>query len=438
MPTSSRDPRTLLEHLIRQRDQTYDELVDDFDRTARAMRERATLTTRHLRRLASGERSGTTPVTRRVLQQMFGEPTDQLLRPWADQSLLLQSTPAGQLPTTRTNERELIVMAAQRARQFTLSSDSNVSNESVEQIYSDVARIALAYPLRPVSHLLGDLVEVQDSLYALLERRQRPGQARQLYLLAGVVGGLLAKASHDLADPHAALSQARAAFVCADQADHDGLRAWLRGLQTMVAYWAGRPAESVRYAESGATYAASSKGTVAVWLAASRARAHAALGDAERTLTAIRQAEEAWEVVEPDELDELGGICTFTRPRTLYYAADALAWLPDQLPSAGDYAGRAVSAYADASAPDWAFSDQAGSCADLAIARIAQRELDGATEAMAPVLELEPELRINGIVHSAQRVHRALLAGFATDKQAAGLIDAIETFTRTPGSAVHV
>lgn len=329
-------------------------------------------------------------------------------------------------------------MAAQRARQFTLSSEPSASSGSVEQIYSDVRRIALAYPLQPVSLLLGDLVEVQDNLYTLLERRQRPEQARQLYLLAGVVGGLLAKASHDLADPHAALTQARAAFVCADQADHDGLRAWLRGLQTMVAYWAGRPSESVRYAESGAVYAERGKGTVAVWLAASQARAHAALGDTERTLATIRQAEEAWETVEPDELDELGGICTFTRPRTLYYAADALAWLPDEVSSADGYASRALSAYSDPSASDWAFSDQAGAYADLAIARVGKRELEGAVTAMAPILDLEPGRRINGIVHSAQRVHRSLLrAGFATDKQAAGLIDAIEAFTRTPGSAVH-
>jgi hypothetical protein len=42
------------------------------------------------------------------------------------------------------------------------------------------------------------------------------------------------KASHDLADPHAAMLQARTAVLCADQADHDGLRAWLRGLQSLV------------------------------------------------------------------------------------------------------------------------------------------------------------------------------------------------------------
>lgn len=376
-------------------------------------------------------------MTRRVLQRMFGQPADQLLRPWTDQNALSQSTPVRPLQSAGTSERELIAMAAQRARQFTLSSEANGSPESFEQVYDDVRRLALAYPLQPVPQLLGDLVEVQDSVYALLERRQRPGQARQLYLLAGVVGGLLAKASHDLANPHAALTQARAAFVCADHADHDGLRAWLRGLQTMFAYWAGRPAESVRYAESGIDYAGHSRGTVAVWLAASRARALAALGDAERTWSAIRQAEDAWETVERDELDELGGICTFTRPRTLYYAADALVWLPDQSTETDDYASRAVLAYNDPTAPDWAFSDQAGAYTNLAITRLARGELEGAAEALTPVLDLQPERRINGVMHSVQRVHRSLRAAFTGDERATDLIDAIENFTRTPVSAIR-
>ena len=434
MASRANEPRTVLEYLVWQRDRTYEELTTDFHLVAGEMKERATLSPRHLRRLASGERSGTTPVTRRVLQQMFGQSVDQLLRPWADQHAVTPSTPVGCPPGT--SERELIAMAARRARQFTLSNEPTVPTESVEQVYDDVGRLATAYPQRPLLELLGDLVEVQDSAYELLERRQRPQQAQELYLLAGVIGGLLAKASHDLADSHAALTQARAAFVCADNADHDGLRAWLRGLQTMVAYWAGRPAESVRYAQSGAEFAARSRGTVSVWLPVSEARALAALGDTGGAWAAIRRAEQAWERVEPDQLDELGGICTFTPARTLYYAADALAWLPDQGSATDDYASRAVLAYSDVTAPDWAFSDQAGSYADLAIARLGRGDLGGAAEAITPVLELEPERRINGIIHSVQRVHSALRSAFGVDEQAAGMLEAMETFVRTPASAI--
>jgi hypothetical protein len=223
--------------------------------------------------------------------------------------------------------------------------------------------------------------------------------------------------------------------LCADQADHDGLRAWLRGLQSLVAYWAGRYAEAVRYAEMGAEFASRAGGTTSVWLPVSAARGYAALGNGERAMAAIRAAEEAWERVEPDEVDELGGICTFNRPRTLYYAADAFAWLPAEADSAETYSVQAVDAYSNANDPAWAFGDQAGSHADLAIARVAGRDVEGATEALAPVLALSPEQRINGVIHSVQRVHQALTrSGLAND--ARDLVDNIEDFTHTPLNAL--
>jgi hypothetical protein len=55
--------------------------------------------------------------------------------------------------------------------------------------------------------------------------------------------------------------------------------------------------------------------------------------------------------VQPDELDELGGLATFSRSRQLYYAADALAWLPDEAAAAEDYSTQAVQAYADPAHP---------------------------------------------------------------------------------------
>jgi hypothetical protein len=245
---------------------------------------------------------------------------------------------------------------------------------------------------------------------------------------------MLAKASHDLAEPQAAMAQARTAFLCADSIEHDSLRAWLRGLQSLVAYWAGRTQEAVRYAQSGAEFAERAGSTTAVWLPSSEARAWAALGNAEAAKAAIGRAEAAWEQIRQDDLDELGGICTFSRPRQLYYAADTLAWLPGEAEAGERYSIQAVEAYADPSAPEWAFGDQAGSQTDLAIARIGRGELDGAAEAIAPVLSLPVEQRMNGIIISAQRVHRVLAANDQVSQSpaAGALREEIETFVRTP------
>lgn len=425
-------PRTVLEQILRGDDHTYEEISVRFDLLARKLGESATITARHLRRLASGERTGTTPVTRRVLQAMFGLPIDQLLAPVDDAivtcgDVLLSGN-------TGTMNREMLTMAALRARRFALeAAKSNLTGETMDQLYDDVAELASLYPQMPLPDMLGRLVETQDILFTLLEGRQPPRHTRQLLLLASVVGGLLAKASHDLADPHAALTQSRAAFQCADNADHDGLRAWIRGLQSMIAYWAGRHQEAVGYAQKGQQYGAAS--TASVWLPVSEARAWAALGNTEKTVTALGKAEDAWASVEPDEMDELGGICTFTRPRQLYYAADALAWLPSEAETAEDYSLQAVAAYTDTTVPEWSFGDEAGSRTDLAVARLAQGEIEGAAEAVQPVLTLPVSHRINGILASTRHVHTAIASA---PRSSAGdqLQEQIETFMRTPATSL--
>jgi len=330
-------------------------------------------------------------------------------------------------------------MAANRAKKFALlTGQSDLSDETLEQVADDVRLLCVAYPQTPLAAILGDLVTAQDTLLSLLEHRQRPAHARQLYLLAGITGGLLAKASHDMSEPHAALTQARTAYLCADQADHNGLRAWIRGLESLVTYWDGRPRESVRYAQAGAAAAQASGSTAGVWLAVSEARAWASLGNAPAARDAIDRAERAWDgISEDDELDQMGGIATFTRSRQLYYAADALAWLPTEAEAAEAYSAQAVGAYADDTRADWAFGDAAGSAADLAVARVYRGEVDGAAEALAPVLDLPPERRIRGIISSARHVRDALVrSGRAGDSAAADLEEQIEVFTRTPVKAL--
>ncbi len=93
-----------------------------------------------------------------------------------------------------------------------------------------------------------------------------------------------------------------------------------------------------------------------------------------------------------------------------------------------------MDAYADPTDPDWAFGDAAGSRCDLAIARLQQGEIEGDL-ALAPVLDLPPEQRINGIVHSVNRVHSAL-SPLRDIPLAVALQDGIEAYTRTPVHAL--
>ncbi len=427
------EAQTLLGALVARENLSWEEAAEKVTRASEAHEESrpTSITARHLGRIARRERgadSRPTPALARALQFAFGRPVDELLAPY-DPATLAPTTRGEITPATS----EVLSMAADRARRF--GSMSTASDDVVDMIHEDVRGLVQAYPNRPLPELLPHLVSGQDTVFTLLELPQRPEPGRRLYFLAGVLGGMLAKASHDLADPHAAQTQARTAWLCADQADHNGLRAWISGLQSLIAYWARRPQESIRHAQRGAPYAAVAHSTASVWLAANEGRAWAALGNTSNVQDAIARADAAWSNVAPDDLDELGGIATFSRSRQLYYAADALAWLPGSDSGVRGYAEQAVDAYTDPDDPDWAFGDAAGSRCDLAIARLEQGEIEGADEALAPVLDLPPEQRINGIVHSVNRVHSAL-SPFRDTPLAVALQDGIEAYTRTPAHAL--
>lgn len=340
------------------------------------------------------------------------------------------------VPATTDLERK-VEMAARRAMRFAVTVEgSNVGPETLDQLRDEVSRLAGAYPQQPLPALLGDLTDLQDVAFRVLEGRQRPAETRELYLLAGAITGMLAKASHDLGDPHAAMTQARTAYICADNADHHGLRAWTRGLQSMVAYWAGWPHEAVRYAQLGAEPAGLITGTTAVWLPAQEARAWAVLGDQEAASAAIMRAERARDGVRPDDLDALGGILTFTRPRQLYYAADARVWLAGEEHRAEQAATDAITAYEQATSAEQSFSDLAGSRADQALARVRRGELDGAAQALRPVFDLPSEQRIGGITASAMRVHAALHdPALHTASVARDLQQEIEAYSQVPAAA---
>ncbi|MGH3549096.1 MAG: hypothetical protein ACRDQU_13500 [Pseudonocardiaceae bacterium] len=425
-------PRTRLEQLLRQRHVTLEEFRKRYRRAAGAE-----LSERQAYRWVAGELRGLPyPQAQAALELLFGEPVVRLLGPpYGTGAVLPTRRSAGAAPergSARTDwEGQVIAMSADRARDFlTRIEASNIGAETLDQLIDDVRRLVAAYQQQPLPTLLDDLVDTQDRAFGLLEGRQRPDQTRDLYLIAGVACGLMAKASHDLGAPHDALTQARTGYACADNAGHDGLRAWIRGLQALITYWSGRLADSVRYAQLGAEAAARSRGTASVWLASSEARSLAALNRFEEAHAALGRASEARERLQPDELDNLGGLCTFSRPRQLYYAADALAWGGDAEANHTErLALEALDAYAGAPDQDRAFGDESGARSALAVARVSLEEIEGAGEALAPVLELPPPKRIHGIVTSVEHVRTALCAMEDPGRAATELAGAIEGFT---------
>lgn len=420
-------PRTRLEQLLSQRHMTVDEFRARFERLSGD-----SLSARQAYRWVAGSVKGLPyPRAQGTLERIFGEPTVRLLGPPLGTGVLAASSRSAVICRSSNDwQGQLVALSAERARDFLSSAEAtNVGSETVDQLADDIRRLALAYPRQPLASLLGEIVDTQSHAFGLLEGRQRPEQARELYLLAGVASGLMAKASHDLGAPHDAITQARAAYTCADNAGHDGLRAWARGLQSLISYWAGRLDHAVRYAEQGADAAERTRGTASVWLSAGKARALAALGRVVEAREAIDQAVLARDGVRPDELDGFGGMCTFNLPRQLYYAADAMRWggAPESERTERQ-AAEAIDAYEAASEMDRAFGDEAGARCALAVARIERGELDGAAEAMAPVLALPTARRIHGIVTSVDYVLQVLAGAGRKAQVAVELETALQGF----------
>ncbi|NUU22736.1 MAG: hypothetical protein HOV68_14665, partial [Streptomycetaceae bacterium] len=329
---------TLLRVLVTRRHwQVYETFRHQYERAAESIAQREgdrrlrglSVSKRQFERWYGGElKTRPYPDQCRVLEAMFGRPVDELLapapppggRPGADTT----DSDAWGDPGMGDRERQ-VAMAARRAFRFGATAEgSTVGPETLGQLHDEIGRLADEYPRVPLTALLGDLVDVQDTAFRILEDgRVRPAQAQELYLLAGIASGILAKASHDLGDSRSAMTQARTAYVSADNAEHQSLRAWVRGLQSLITYWAGRPQDAAHYAGLGSVQTQGLHGTATVWLASLAARAHAMLGDADAAREAIRRADAARDTVEPDDLDEYGGILTFPRPRQLYYAAEA-------------------------------------------------------------------------------------------------------------------
>ncbi|WP_234330391.1 hypothetical protein [Streptomyces acidiscabies] len=388
---------------------------------------------------------------RRVLAYMFRRPITELLadvsESFGDVSSGLGLTGVGALnPQLRLEhgadmhwmERHA-AMAARRAMRFAMGAERNETGpETLSYIQDEVQRLAEIYTRVPLGTILDDLTSIQDETFRLLESGQaRPSQFRDLYLLASLESGMLAKAGHDLGDPRSAMMQARTAAVCAAQAEHEGMRAWVKGLQSLISYWADRPEDAFHYAREGATAGEGCRGSVTIWLAGLEARAAALLGNEAAVLAANGRAEELREHVIPDDLDALGGNFVFPQVRQAYYTVEACVLL-----GSGDegLVRRAEEAVRDLSDPDhshWAFGDQAGVQSDLALARLYTGDLDGAAEAVKPVLGLPPGQRNAGIIGSVQRVRGVLRDKKLRDAPAArALSEEITAFSSRPTLAL--
>ncbi|HEX6684547.1 MAG TPA: hypothetical protein VF062_17215 [Candidatus Limnocylindrales bacterium] len=433
-------PPTLLAVLVSQADRSHAEIVAGFHACAREHREDAAITVRTLRRWINGQvRTQARPAQRRVARHYWGFPMARLLAPaepgQLDATSKSQDIRRNPPPDGQTTERRMVMSIRRTTRFVSHAEATNAGPETIEMLRDEMTRLANAYIRDPVTDLLGDLVVLQDNVFSLLEGKQKPAQSGDLYVIAGIVSGMLAKACHDVGRPVDAMTHTRTMYVCAETARHQPMQAWARGQQALTAYWVGRHEEAARFASYGTAIIGNHAGTVAAWLPALEARALARLNRPEPARDAVRRAAELRERIEPDDLDFIGGMFTFPLAKQRYYAAGALVHLDG---GEAEAATEATSALELFTGGDYrSFSDEAGSHGELALARVHAGDLDGANDAMTGILALEPNRRILGLVATVNRVHHALRdPRFFASPVARDLRDEIEAYSRLPASAV--
>jgi len=290
----------------------------------------------------------------------------------------------------------MVTVAAQESADFSRAVDrSDAGPLTVEQFHTDLTRLATRYPHRPVAPSFAEIVELRDQAFSLLEDRQRPDQARDLYVIAGVSCGMLANASFDLGHLSAATTQARTAFLCGEQAGHNGLRCWVRGMQSLIAYWQGRLHEAVSVAREGWQFVPEQgTGTARVRAAALEARAAGRLGDEATVRDALERAGQARDEITAE--DTPGGMMTFPEAKQSFYTASAYLGLHGRtrtLP-ADNWAARAEKAartaiglYEAAPAGEQRLGELSLARLDLAAAHLERSELDGAVQTVRTVLD---------------------------------------------------
>ncbi|MEV7815552.1 XRE family transcriptional regulator [Streptomyces flaveolus] len=314
-------------------------------------------------------------------------------------------------------EPDLVHLAADESATWAAWAEgSNIGDIALEQLMAETRALASDYLTSEPLALFTRTRALRDRVFSLLEGHQYPRQSADLYVCAGYLCGLLAWMSSDLGQLRDAETQGRTAWLCAELAGQNDLRAWVLSTRSKVAFWDGRHRDAIAFARRGATYRTS--GTVAVLLACQEADAWSELGAGDEALTSMARAGEARSTVSGPDM--IGGVfaCQPAREENYAAAVNLRVGRPADALRAADKALALLAAQ-----PVRAYGTEAQIHISQAAAHLATGEAEGALEALAPVLALPPDQRMAPV---ARRLSE-LTAGISRGGVAAtGLRAAIE------------
>ncbi|MEV6946156.1 helix-turn-helix transcriptional regulator [Streptomyces sp. NPDC051172] len=356
------------------------------------------------------------PYTRKYLAQVFGVDVAVLDRAVAvSKSLVAEEHSAA----GAVQERSLGPAVPSRSGVGAVSADAvmsadfarfiaqrNADEFVVEQLEADVARLARAYVSHPLLELYVEIKRLRNGAFELLRGRQHPRQTADLYVAASRLCGLSAHVCLDLGDYDSAATHARTARACAQVVGHEGMLAWVRAVESLIAYWTGRYGQAARLAQVGRHHRA--HGSIGARLASLEARALAIVGDRAGAVAALADAERSREAM-PGH-DDVPGIFAFPIAKQFAYAGTTNLALGgrEHVQQAIVSADTAIRLYRSAEDDDQSVGDLFAAHVDLARGHLLLGDLDGTEAMLGFVLASPPERMSASIVRRLTALGREL------------------------------
>ena len=313
--------------------------------------------------------------------------------------------------------------AARESERLALLLDAP-AGELVDDLGARTDRLAVDYLGQPAATMHAQATDLRRIAGRALRRTRRAAPATDLTLAVGRLSGVLAYAALDVGQPVAAMAHADLALACADQAGGSGLRAWVRGTQSLIARFAGDYPAALDYAVDGL---ADAVGSARVRLLCGVAQCYANMNDGPAAHRALAAA-----VAARDEVDGDGpGIFGFSPAKQAYYSGSSLIWLDgrEDAVRARAEALAAIDAWAAGPADERSLDDEALAHVYAATAAVQLHDVEEVAVLLAPILDLPPERRISWIRKRMGRVAGLLLEPpFAGDALADELVERIRDY----------
>ncbi|PNG18884.1 hypothetical protein [Streptomyces cahuitamycinicus] len=299
---------------------------------------------------------------------------------------------------------------------------------TLDQLHDDLVTLSRQYGCKAPAEVFHEANNLLQQVQINLERTKAPEQHTRLYYAAAQASALLAAVSFDLGALTPAVSFARSAAQYGKTIDNGPLQAYAYGMMAFMAFWDGRPSESVRLAKRAHQFGGLGD-TARRRLYSIEARAHGHLRDDDQAQRAIRAAQEQTGVHRDELHDDIGGEFGFDAARTAMSNATTCLLLRDST-GAEEFANTALTLLSyrpDAEVPIVV----AGPAAiDLARARLMRNEVEGAQEALEPIFDVPPGYRSSGMLERLIAARIELTRPqFRSAPAALSLAEQIEDFT---------